>query len=464
MEFKTNNIDDNRFELTIKISKDDYIGLVDDKLKKQRKEASFKGFRKGKTPMGFLRRTFGNQILADVVNKLIDESLGEYLKDNKIELMLSPLAKENQEPLDIDINKMDNLEVSFDLHKKPDFELKGISSEDSYTSYDIEIDKKIIDEQLDRFKNQYGKFEMYKGKFKEDTFITVKAEELAGKDVKKDGYNTEFTIKIEELSDDFKKKVLGLKIESEFTFDVYKLLKDADEKKVRDYLLNIDEKDFEEGEDIGIGNEFKGVIFNAEKYVPAELTEEFFEEQKFPNIKNEEEYIKLITDDFNRHYTSESEKLLQLDIAEKLKEINEIPFNKEYVKRWITEQHPDKTQEEIEKNLDDAYRNLKWQAIVDKLTKKYKVEVSKEELSQKIEMQASQMVGGNPQLISQIMEYMLKDEKLVNNTYNELFIDKIFGEAIKDITKVSEKIAWDDFISIAQKHQKQPEAVAGSAE
>ncbi len=455
MEFKTNYIDDNRFELTIKLSKDDFINEVDKQLKKKRNETVFKGFRKGKTPMGFLRRTFGNQILADVINKKIDEALSKYLKDEGIELMLSPIAVENQKPLDININKVDDIEVSFDLHKKPDYEIKGISEEDSYTSYDIEIDQKIIDEQLDRFKNQYGKYEPYDGDFDEDTFITVKADELDGDNIKKDGYNTEFSIKIAELSDEYKDSVLKLKKDSEFTFDVYKLLADADDKKVRDYLLNIDENDFEEGEDIGIGNMFKGKIIASEKFVPAELTPEFFEEQNFPNIKSEEDYIKLITDDFKKHYDSESEKFLQLEIAEKLKEINELPVNKEYVKRWIKEQYPDKTEEEVDNSMDDVYKDLNWQSIVDKLIKKYDVEVTKEELSRKLESQARQMVGGNQELLSQIMEYMIQDEKLVNNTYNEMFIDKIFGEVAKTVTKVSEKITWDDFLKLVQKYNKQ---------
>jgi len=455
MEFKTNNIDDNRFELTIELSKDDYINEVDKILRKKRNETAFKGFRKGKTPMGFLRRTFGNQVLADVINKKIDEGLSKYLKDENVELMLSPIAIENQTPLDIDINKMDDISVSFDLHKKPDFEIKGISEEDSYTNYEIEIDQKIIDEQIDRFQNQYGKYEPYAGELNEDAFITVKADELEGDNIKKDGYNTEFSLKINELSDEYKAAVLKLNKDDEFTFDVYNFLKDADEKKVRDYLLNIDENDFEEGEDIGIGNMFKGKIIGVEEYVPAELTPEFFEEQNFPNIKSKEDYIKLITDDFNNHYKAESEKFLQLEIAERLKEINSLPVNEDYVKRWLKEQYPDKSQEDLDKNMGDVFKDLKWQAIVDRLIKKYNVEVTKEELGQKLESQARQMVGGNQELVSQIMEYMLKDEEMVNKTYNEMFIDKIFGEVAKEVTKISEKISWDDFVEMAQKYNKQ---------
>lgn len=454
MEFKTNKIDDNVFELIINIPKDEYTLEVNNLLKKKRQEVDLKGFRKGKAPMGFMRRTFGNQILADIINKKIDSGLSEYLKDNNIELMLSPLSKEGQEPLDIDVNKMEDVSVTFSLHKKPDLNLKGISNEDSYTYYNIELDPKTIDSEVERFSNQYGKFEAYDGKLKEEHFINVNAKELEGDEIKKDGYDTEFTIKIAEISKDYKKEVLKLKKGDEFIFDVYKLLEDADDKKVRDYLLNINEGDFKEGEDIGIGNMFKGTIKNTEKYVPAELNEEFFKEVKIPNINSKEDYIKLISDDIKKHYTSESDKLLQLDIAERLKEINEFSFSEEYVNRWIREQYPDLGEDEINKNLENSFRDLKWQAIVDNLIKKYKVEVTKEDLAKKMEQQAVSMIGNNPQMISQMIEYMMQDEKLVNSTYNELFIDKIFSAASNDITKVEEKISWDDFIKMAEKYNK----------
>lgn len=454
MKYKVNNIDDNRFELKISLSKDDYFKEVDDLLKKKRKESSFKGFRKGKTPMSFIKRTFGNAVLSDVINKKIDSGLSEYLKDNKIELMLSPMASENQEPLDIDINNLQDFEVSFDLHKKPEFEIKGISKEDEYTLYDVEVDQKVIDDQVKNFSNQFGKFETYEGEITEEHYFTVFAKELDGEDLKKDGYETEFTIKLEELVEEYKDQFLNLKVGDKVTFDVYKLIKDADESKVKDYLLNIDEKDFEEGEDLGIGNSFEGEIIMIEEFVPAELNEEFFKSQDIPEVTNEDDYRELITKDIKKHYQSESDKLLQLDIAEKLKEINEISFSQEYLDRWIHEQYPDKKDEEIDALMEDSLKDLKWQAIVDKLMKKYNVDVTKEDLAAKMEVQARRMIGDNPQMISQILEIMMKDEKLVNNTYNELFIDKIFSAAANDITKKTDNISWDDFIKIVEKYNK----------
>ncbi len=399
MNYDVNNIDDNRFELTINISKDDYLDEVQNELKKKRKESNFKGFRKGKTPMGFIKRTFGNAILSDIIRKKIDSGLSEYLKDNNIELMLSPISSENQKPLDININDPKDFSVSFDLYKKPDFEIKGISSEDEYTSYDIEVDEKIIDDEINRLKNQYGKFESFDGDFTKECYITVNAKELDGDKIKESGYETEFTVKIDELEEESKDKILKLHTSDSFDFDIYKFLKDSNEDKVKDYILNIEKNDFEEGEDLGIGNIFKGEIINAEMFAPAELNEEFFNNNNIPNATNEEEYRNILRNEIKKHYDSESEKLLHLDIAEKLKEINEIDFSTEYIERWIKEQYPDKKDDEITQIIEDSKKELKWQSIVDKLLKKYNIEVTKEDLAKRIEEQARVMVGDNPQYI-----------------------------------------------------------------
>ncbi len=455
MNYDVNNIDDNRFELTITLSKDDYINDVLNELKKKRKEASFKGFRKGKTPMSLIKRVYGNAVLSDVINKKFDSALNDYLKDNNIDLMLSPTISENQEPLDIDIYNPHDISATFDLHKKPDFELKGISAEEEYTVYDIEVDEKIVDEEINRLKNQFGKFEPYEGKLTDDCYITVYAKELDGTEIKENGYETEFSVSIEEIAEPYYSKVIELNTGDEFEFDIYKFLKDADEEKVRDYLLNIDENDYEEGEELGIGNMFKGEIKDIEIFIPADLNEEFFKEKNIPNVTSEEEYRELIRNEIKNHYDSESERLLHIDISKKLQEINNINLSTEYIEKWIRDQYPDKKDKEIMQIVEDGKEVIKWQSFIDKLQQKYNVEVTKEDLARKLEEQARSMVGDNPQYISQIIEIMMKDEELVNKSYNELFTDKIFSAVAKDIKKVPEKISWDKFLEIAKKYQDQ---------
>ena len=466
MEHNINNIDDNRIELTITISKEDYLEDVESELKKKKKEANLKGFRKGMVPDSFMRRTFGNGILADIINKKIDSSLSAALEENKIEPMLSPVFSKNQQPLDIDIYNMKDYSVVFDIHKKPNVELKGISEEDSYTFYEIETDEELIDNQVKSLKSASGKLIPYEGDINDEIILTVHAAELENGDLKENGYETEFSIKTEVITDDYKEKIKELKPGDFVDFDIYLLVNNYDQDKVRDHLLNIEEKDFKEGEDIGIGKDFRGKIVKTESFEFGELTPEVFEKFGIAGINNEEEYREFLTGDLQKFNENESNKLLHMEIAEKLKEINSFSFSEEYLKNWLRENYSDKTEEEIDEITEKSLKDLQWQTIIDILIKKYKVEITQEEMDAKVRQYAASMVGNNPEYVQRIMEYIVQDEKQLRQLHNELYVDKIFGEIAKNITKISEKISVEKFNKLVEKYNRaqQEEASTSSEE
>ena len=59
--------------LTVTVAQEDYKGELNKELKRYRNQASLKGFRKGKTPMSVVRKMFGRSILADVINREMQE-------------------------------------------------------------------------------------------------------------------------------------------------------------------------------------------------------------------------------------------------------------------------------------------------------------------------------------------------------------------------------------------------------
>ncbi|MGE5356466.1 MAG: trigger factor [Deltaproteobacteria bacterium] len=454
MTHHINNIDENCIDLTINISQSDYLPDFESELKKKKKDANFKGFRKGMVPDNFLKKAFGNGILSEVINKKMDSSLNDILKENNIDLMLSPILSEKQQPLDINVYDMKDYSVTFSLHKKPTAVLKGISEEDTYKFYEIEPDNEIIENDVKNLKTRNGKFVPYDGSINDDVILTISAIELESGNIKDKPYDTEFSIKTSEITEKYKQKIIDLKVGDTFDFDIYSFMTGADEKKVRDYLLNISEKDFKVGEDTGIGKDFRGTIEKTESFEPAELNDELFASLNIPEVNNEDDYRTFIKNDLQKFHNSESEKLLHLEISERLKEINQFNFSGDYIKKWVKQHYPDKTEEETENITEKSIRDLQWQNIVDILIKKYNINVSEEELDLKIRQNAASIVGYNPEYFDRVVEMIRNDEKYVNNIYNEMFIEKIFGEISKNITKVTEKISFEDFKKLAEKYRK----------
>jgi trigger factor len=74
-------------ELSITLSPADYETKVENAIKKVQKQASLPGFRPGKVPVGLIKKQHGKSILVDEINKILNETLYNYINDNKIEIL-----------------------------------------------------------------------------------------------------------------------------------------------------------------------------------------------------------------------------------------------------------------------------------------------------------------------------------------------------------------------------------------
>ena len=83
MNVSLQNIDKVSAMLTVKMEKEDYQARVEKALKSFRQKANMPGFRPGMVPMGLIKKQYGSAILAEEVNKLLQDKVYEYLKENK---------------------------------------------------------------------------------------------------------------------------------------------------------------------------------------------------------------------------------------------------------------------------------------------------------------------------------------------------------------------------------------------
>ncbi|MDO7775658.1 trigger factor family protein, partial [Escherichia coli] len=68
-----------------------YNPRVEKTLKNYRNQANIPGFRKGQAPIGMIKRMYGQSVLYEEVNKLVQESLDNYLKENNIQIFAYPV-------------------------------------------------------------------------------------------------------------------------------------------------------------------------------------------------------------------------------------------------------------------------------------------------------------------------------------------------------------------------------------
>ena len=158
MNISKTDIDKLNAVVNISIDKKDYEQKVHTILKDYRKKANIPGFRKGHVPFGMIKKQYEKAVIADEVNKLIQENLDNYIKKEKLELLGNPLPKEKNNSIDWNHG---NMQFEFELGLAPKFEIK-LDVLKKVTHYEIEPDKKMIDEQINHIQNQYGKIKAKK--------------------------------------------------------------------------------------------------------------------------------------------------------------------------------------------------------------------------------------------------------------------------------------------------------------
>ena len=154
MQITRTDVDALNAKVAISIEQNDFTDKVQTILKDYRKNANIPGFRKGHVPMGMIKKQYETAVTADEVNKLLQEKLTGYIQEEKLDLLGNPLPVMKE---DIDWKAV-SLTFEFELGLAPSFEVK-IKSKKTITHYQIEADKKMIDEQLQYLQKQYGKIE-----------------------------------------------------------------------------------------------------------------------------------------------------------------------------------------------------------------------------------------------------------------------------------------------------------------
>ena len=114
--------------------------------------AQVKGFRKGAVPKDLVEKQYGKAIKIEEVKKVIDLALERYIQSERLNLLGTPLAKEEE-------NRdwsAEELTFEFEIGLVPNFEL-DLEAKNDIVKYIVTADDKLIDGQVARIQKQFGK-------------------------------------------------------------------------------------------------------------------------------------------------------------------------------------------------------------------------------------------------------------------------------------------------------------------
>ena len=179
MKIEQKELEPQLLQVSVAVSADDYLEIEKKRTSEVRRNAEFKGFRKGMVPASLIKKMYGEQILGEAVNQVVGEALENYLKEKEYRVMGEPLPSETQPENEwIDGN---DFNFNFDVAITPEINIEP-SKEDVVTKYNVSATAKEKKDLVERFK-KYQEEDMKKAKEEGKEDKVVKTDEEIEKQV-----------------------------------------------------------------------------------------------------------------------------------------------------------------------------------------------------------------------------------------------------------------------------------------
>jgi len=435
MNITRENVDALNAVVKVDIAKEDYSDKVEKILIDYRKSANIPGFRKGHVPMGMVKKQYGKAVLVDEVNKLLQDALGKYLVEEKLDVLGNPLPKA-QDDLDWD---SDAFSFEFELGLAPDFDV-NLKSKKAITHYNIVADDKMVKTQIEQIQKQYGKIvsEMEVTKDSEITGAFFNEE----KEIDNSTMITLDKLKGKTNS----KKFIGAKVGDVVSLKTKGLFNDDHD------LMNALKVPHDDAHDLDIEVNFEITEINGREL--ADLDQELFDKLFGKgSVTSLTELKAKIKEDSEKQFVQQGDQKFLNDVTEYLVEHTKFDLPSSFLQKWMQtsgeeEMSADQAKEEYEK----SEKSMRYQLIEGKLIQEHKLQVQFEDLKaysmEMIKGQMAQFGQMNPseKELEDIAARILSNQEEVKRLSEQLMSQKLLGLYKTEANTKTKEITYDDFV------------------
>ena len=347
MNISLQNVDKVSALLTLKLEKADYQARVEKTLKTYRQKANIPGFRPGMVPMSLIKKQFGKSVLVEEVDKMMQEKVNEYIRDNKVNMLGMPLPNEEKmKPIDFDTQE--DFEFVFDIALAPEFTAE-ISAADTVDYYTIEVSDELIEQQVKMYTQRaakYDKVEQYEDK---DMIKGLLAELDENGNTKEGGIQVEGAVMMPAYMKNDEQKAIfnGAKVNDVLVFNPAVAF-DNNEAELSS-LLKIKKEEV-----AGVKGNFSFQVEEITRMVPAELNQELFDNVFGEGtVSSEEEFRAKIKEGIAKQFESDSDYKFLIDVREYLvNKIGKLEFPDALLKRIMLLNNEEKGEAFVAENYD----------------------------------------------------------------------------------------------------------------
>lgn len=431
--------------IKVQVVEADYAEKVDKDLRELGRTRQIPGFRKGHVSIEHLRRLFGRDVKAHVLNDEVFKAVLDYLRDNKIDILGEPLPKAVEE---INLTQKDyTFEYEVGIAPKLDIEV----NKEIKVPYDIiEVDSKMLEEQDKALRARFGSQEP--GEEADATALVKGA--IMQLDADGNVMTSEDAIQVVAgivspqhfASKEEADKFLGKKVGDKVVFNPAKA--EGDNKVALASMLNVDKEKVE-----GLTSDFEMAISEIIVLKPAEHNEEFFKAVfNQDDIKTEEQYNDALKALIARELAPNSDYKFNHDVQKALVEkFGNFELPGEFLKKWLQARNSEITAEDAAKEYDTMLPSIKWELIKGEIARKQDIKVDNDDLLNFAKVVAARqfaqygMMNMSDDVIADYAKRMLEDQKFARQIHEQASDMKLFN-ALRALVDVEEKtVTLDEF-------------------
>ena len=447
MNINKDQIDDLSIIVSIEVGKDDYESKVNSILRDYRRKANMPGFRPGKVPEGLVRKLYGKAVLVDELNKLVSDSLQNYIKDQELRLLGDPLPKAKNDDFEWEIGS--DFTFDFEIGLAPVIDVQ-LSKEDSLTKYQITVEQDMIHQEVMNIAARYGQF------IDADAVVDFQ-ERLEGDIIQlgdeqplPDGLSAEDTMLMMALikEEKYKKPFENAKAGDEIVFNLSETFSNDWEissilkKKTKEETGNIS------------GFLFRFTVKSVKKFANAEVNQELFDKAFGEGtVSNEKEFEERIKENIAKNFEERCFVRFIHDARQYLLEKINPPLPEDHLRKWMLFVNKDKdiSEDVFEKEFPMFLKTMKWDLIVKSIAKQYEIGIEENEIidfAKSTTLQQLMMYGlNNPsdEILTRYAMDSLKDEKNIRDVAAQVLERKIVKVVSENIDTNTQEMSLDDY-------------------
>ena len=446
MDTSLTNVDSVNAVIKIEVKKADYQPKVDEAIKNFRKKANVPGFRPGTVPTGMVKKMYGKSLMAEEINKLVGESLYNYIQENKLNVLGEPLPNIEQQQ-QIDFATESDYDFYFDIALAPEIKL-SLTKKDKINYYKIAVDEEMVDKQIASYKANFGKYETVEEGAKATDLLKGEVVELDNGQPKEGGIKVESAVLMASYMKDEEEqaKFVDAKKDAVVVFNPGKAY-DGNETEISSFL-HIQKDEVE-----AIAPEFQFTIKEVTRYKEADLDQELFDKVFGANtVTTEPDFRAKVREAISSQLAPDSDYKFLLDVRQLLeKKAGDMEFPDAFLKRWLLTTNTEKTPETIEEEYPKIIEDLKFHLIKEQIVKDNDLKIEEQDVrniavaSARAQFAQYGMAGIPDEMIMNYADQMLQDKNNSRNIIDRAMEEKIVIFLKTKLGLVEKEVNLDEF-------------------